>query len=466
MKMIKHFLWLGCLPAALMMVVAKEPAPQSAEAPDALQATASRTLLNGLRVEILASPRFPRVAIHLLIGVGTTLDPVRKAGLADLTAALLLDSVPEWQGDPTEIDRIIAAGQTFHYDVDWDSTHFFAECAPGELSTYLKALSRFVERPVMTKERFDAVRDRLQEQIQSAAGTAHAIARNTFNANLFRGNPYQRPMTGSSASVKQIIYGETVLFQRRYYIPNVSYLALVGPIEAGRTSVDAGRSLGIWIMEDEVPYTFVPPKGQKGLSLLAVDWPKAAEPTLILGQMGVTRNAADHDNVALLKNILSSPSAQTRLFPNLAAHATLDFEVDGRRLKGAIRVVFKQKRMRVDAVVGELYQGLERVRNEGPTAEETSRSIRKYLDSMRERAKSGAGMARMLAEAGTYQLGFNYYERLKQELPRLTAEDLGRTARRVIDTENLLAVYVGPVIGQKMDTLKDEGWTLRIVPLN
>lgn len=434
-----------------------------------LQATATRTLLNGLRIEILATPHFPRVAIHLLIGVGTTLDPAGKAGLAELAAALLLESVQDWQGDPAEIGKIIDAGRTFHYEVNWDSTHFFTECAPQELETCLEALSRLVKNPLMTEQRFAAVRDQASARLggQAAVTTESDLAGTVFDSELFQGNPYARPGSGTPHSLKNIIYGDLVLFQRRVYLPNVSSLAIVGPVQADQVKTLAGRTMGIWVMEEQFLFTFLPPKGQSGLTLLALDWPQAGEPVLVVGHLGITRDSRDYVALRLLAGIAYNHLNQLLLppsTPEMPFSWKLKLEAESRRMKGAIRVVLQKKDLEVDGALRQMRQALVSLRQTNPTTEETSAAVRQFLAAMQSRARTAPGLARMLAEAGTYQLGFNYYERLKQELPLLTPEELGRAAQRIFDPDNLLAVFVGPVAGQNLDGLKADGWQLRIVP--
>lgn len=456
-----YHLWQSGLKSLLLVVVAVCANSVGL----AQQATASRILLNGLRIEILANPQSQRVAIHLLIGVGTTLDPAGKAGLAELAAALVLDSVPEWRGDPAEIAKIVEAGKTFRYEVTWDSTHFFTECAPQELGTYFQALERLVKNPSMTEARFPSVRDRVLERVQAGPAGEKEIAETLFDAELFAGNPYARPMLGVPATLKNIIYGDAVLFQRRYYLPNVSFLGLVGPVDADQVKITAGRSLGVWVMDEQFPFTFLPAKGPTGLTLVALDRPQAGEPALIVGHLGVTRDSPDFTALTLLTGIL-----RNRLRHSSGAVASAGREplvaADGRRLRGAIRVTAQGKDLKVDTALRELRQAWSDLHEKGPTADETSAAVAEFLGGLQAQASTSAGLARMLAEAGTYQLGFNYYERLKREVPSLRAEDLARVAQRLFDAEKVLAVFVGPQAAQNLDGLKPEGWQLRIIPAN
>ena len=422
----------------------------------AQQATAERTLLNGLRVQILATQSSPKTAIHLLIGAGTTLDPAGKAGLADLAAALMLESIPDWQGDPQDIAMIIEAGKTIRYSVDWDSTRFSATCDPSQLDLYMQAFSRLVRNPVMAEKYFPAVRDAALKRFESMKVGEVEIASSVFNAELFRGNPYARLMPGTPDSIRNISYGEVVLFQRRYHLPNVSFLSVIGNVNADQVKTLAGRNLGIWIMDDAFPFTFVPPSGVTGKLLIALDYTGATQPAVVVGMLGVERTHRDFLAQDLLVRILAG-----------RANTTLNFRAgaDARRLRGAIRLTLQKKELNLEAALKEILQAFAGLRENGPTAEEAARAVQQHLAEVQARSGSAMGLAEMLAEAGSYQLGFNYYERLKQELPAMTATDLKLAAQRLFDPANVLAVFLGQADAQNIDALKAGGWQVRTVTI-
>ena len=422
----------------------------------AQQATAERTLLNGLRVQILATQNFPKAAIHLRIGAGTTLDPVGKAGLAELATALMLESVADWQGDPEEISRIIEAGKTIRYEVDWDATRFSATFDPAQLDIYMQAFSRLVRNPVMSEKYLPAIRDRSLKRFESMKAGEVEIASSVFDAELFRGNPYARLMQGTSESLKNITYGDVVLFQRRYHLPNVSHLSLVGNVNADQVKTLAGRNMGIWIMDDAFPYTFAPPRGVNGKQLIALDYPGGVQPAVIVGALGVERTHRDFLAQNLLVRILAGRGSGASNF---------QVKVDQRRLRGALRITLQKKDLDLGATLNEVIQALTALRENGPTAEETARAAQQHLVEIQERIGTVLGLAETLAEAAAYQLGFNYYERLKQELPSITAADLKLAAQRLFDPANLLAVFLGQIGSQNVESIKAAGWQVRTVTI-
>ena len=426
----------------------------STSLPSGIQATATRTLLNGLRIEILAAPHSARISLHLLIGAGSVFDPQDKAGLAELTVATLVDSVPDWQGDPGEIGKVVEAGKKFQYEVDWDSTHLFTECRAEEIGIYLQALTRFVRYTTLSPVRFETVRNRLMKSATEETSSPRQIAERRFESELFRGNPYARPLKGTTVSLKNIAFGDTVNFQKRYHLPNVSYLSMVGPVQEDAVRRQAGRSLGVWIMDKAFPYTFTPPQGIRELRLLTVNGNPAAETVLVIGQLMVPRSSTEFVSAELLAHILQS--ARWESCPEVSP----SIELAGRRLKGFVRVSVQKQGLPVGKVLSEVRQRWRQLAQTGPSVEECGQAVQRYLEITKEQAGAAPFLARMLCMADTYQLGFNFFERLKQTLPRTTPADLRLSAQKLLTPDQLLAVVSGPLNPSDLEVLKKEGWRI------
>ncbi len=437
-------------------VFSGEPVPyQAAASPPALiQATDTRTLLNGLRIEILSMPQAPRVSLHLLIGAGSALDPVGKAGVAELTMATLIQSVPDWQGDPQVITRVVEAGRNFRYEVEWDTTHLFAECAPDEISIYLQALTRFVRYTTLSPVRFEKVRSDFMKAAAEEKPSPRLSAEKNFDRILFRGNPYARPLKGTADTLKNIVFGDTVGFQRKYHLPNVSFLSVVGPVQADELRSLAGRYLGIWIMDRAFPYTFTPAVPPKALQVASLDAPDSAETVLIVGQLMVPRGSSDFVAVELLADILQSTRWES--FPD----ARVSGELTARKLKGSLRFIVQKQGLAVGKALGEIRQRWAQLAQTGPSADECSSAVSRYLSTLQEKARSSSVLARMLCLADAYQLGFNFFERLKSTLPRISPADLRLTAQKHLTPDQILAVVSGPLSEPDKEELRKQGWAV------
>lgn len=419
--------------------------------PSVLQATATRNLLNGLRIEILSASQYPRVAMHLLIGAGSTLDPMGKAGLADLTMATLIESVPDWQGEPSEIGQIMEAGQKFRYEVDWDSTHLYVECAPQEVGIYLQSLTRFVRFSTLSAAKFEETKKRMLSGLSNNPLTARQRTERKFDSEMFLGNPYSRPLSGNPTTLENISYGDVVAFQRKYHLPNVSVLSVVGPVNADEIRQSAGRYLGTWIMDEKFPFTFTPPVGNKQPRLIVVEAPPTKEIVLTVGQMSIPRTSGEFVQAELLARILSRMRWDSLSFKPV-------IELPSRRLRGFLRTTMQTSDVSLLRILRDVRQEWSSLVKDGPDPELFSREVQSYLQELQKKAGSALTLARMLCEIDTYQVGFNYYERIKQMLPKMTPAELHTSARKLLTPDQLLAVAAGPVTTSDLEELKKDGW--------
>src|SRR5207249_723165 len=77
-------------------------------------------LLNGLPILILERPGSGSVAFHLVIKSGATFDTVGKAGLADLTAQMLLRGAGGWTAERLK-EELNDIGARLEITTGWDS---------------------------------------------------------------------------------------------------------------------------------------------------------------------------------------------------------------------------------------------------------------------------------------------------------------------------------------------------------
>src|SRR5262249_10177164 len=80
-----------------------------------------RVLLNGLPVFAIELPQAQTVAVHLQIKSGAAYDPLRKGGLADLTAEMLKAGT-QLRTQAQIAKELEGLGLTLRTEVNWDAT--------------------------------------------------------------------------------------------------------------------------------------------------------------------------------------------------------------------------------------------------------------------------------------------------------------------------------------------------------
>jgi zinc protease len=170
----------------------------------------------GIVAWLVREPSVPLIAIDFAFRGGATQDPVDKAGVANMTAALL----DEGAGD---IDS-----RSFHERVEAKAIEigFSAtrDYRAGSLRTLTEHQDEAAEllRLSLTAPRFDApdverVRAQLLSGLRRASTSPNDMASQRWWATAFPGHPYGRPVRGTLQSVPAITAEDLKAFTRNIF---------------------------------------------------------------------------------------------------------------------------------------------------------------------------------------------------------------------------------------------------------
>lgn len=87
---------------------------------------------------------------------------------------------------------------------------------------------------------------------------------------------------------------------------------------------------------------------------------------------------------------------------------------------------------------------LQRFVQEGVTAEELADTRANFIGRLPLSLESNGGVANALLNIERHQLGLDYYQRYKDLVSKVTAEDVLSAARKFIDPERLAIAVAGP----------------------
>ena len=129
-----------------------ETTPPTPAAPRAVRvpAPAEQVLANGLRVIVIPKHNVPLVTVRLIVKTGGASDPVNRAGLADMTASLLI------KGTTTRTAQQIAEGveslgATIDGSAGWDGSFVTTSAMTSKLPQAVGFVADVVRHPTFTE---------------------------------------------------------------------------------------------------------------------------------------------------------------------------------------------------------------------------------------------------------------------------------------------------------------------------
>jgi len=158
---------------------------------------------NGLRVHLLEIPGLPLVNFHVVVGSGSSHDPVGKEGLSDFVCDMLRKGTSR-RTAPQIADEIDYLGAEVDADTDLDSSHVTAEFLSRDLQTGLALLAETLIEPAFSPDEVDRLREEKLSDLRAIRDNPSALASRRLIEVLFEGHPYGHPRTGWERTVSTI----------------------------------------------------------------------------------------------------------------------------------------------------------------------------------------------------------------------------------------------------------------------
>ena len=122
-------------------------------------------------------------------------------------------------------------------------------------------------------------------------------------AEIFRGNPYEHSVKGTSATLSNLQLLDIKKQYRKLFLPNQTQLAIEYSENTDYFQKKIGGAWGIWRKKKSVPFTFRSPKVLDQSKILLVDAPDS-ESLFRWGKISVERDASEYYTLKILEQYL------------------------------------------------------------------------------------------------------------------------------------------------------------------
>lgn len=287
-------------------------APVKAYAPPASQAD---QLPNGLRVVVIEDHRFPLITVTLALRAGNSRLTPDQAGLADAEADLLTE------GTPTRSSLAIAQaadalGGSLGASAGPDFLTIGANALSSHAAELFNLLADVVLHPNFPEHEVALEKANMEQGLIASRADANFLASVQFNKLLFGPNPYAITAP-TEASIAAINREALLRFHSTYFLPNnQTEVVVAGDIAAARAHNLVQQFFGDWKLGQPLPPASPPVPAPRTRRIYLVDRPGSAQSTILLGNLGLTRTAADYFPFVVENEVLGG-SFHSRLVADL-----------------------------------------------------------------------------------------------------------------------------------------------------
>ncbi len=401
------------------------------------------TLANGLRVRLVENHKLPVVALNLVVDAGAVHDPPAKPGLASFTAALLTEGTKT--RDATRIsDDLGFLGASLAAGSGFDSASLSGSSLVVHLDALLSIFADVLVNPSFPQGDFARVQDARLVSLVQQRDVAGAVAAKAFARLYWGGHPYGHWLMGTETSVRAIARDDLVRFHAERWKPDVSELVVVGDVTEGALSARLEKALAGWTGKarpDPAPAPAAPP----GLQTVLIEKRGAPQAFVMLGMPGLERASPDYVTAEVAFQVLGGGSA-SRLFRNLREKQGYTYGIysrgESRKLGGTSFVVGNVRADAAGLAMKALLDELALMAREPVTPGELAVARNALLLSLPAEFASVGGIASKLAAEVVHGLPDDYWDHYAAEVAKVSAADVQRVARKVLDASRLTTVMV------------------------
>lgn len=403
-------------------------------------------LAHGLRVCLVNKSNLPLLSMHLVLPYGAEADFPGKAGLADLTAEMLMLGTKKRSALQLAAD-IDSLGAILSAHAGWNYTSLHILGLQEDWETLLAILLEVYTEPAFAKEEFAQLKKRRLAALEQQKDESSIIADEHFQTTIFQGTPYDHPVYGSLSSLPQILWEDIKEFHAQNFLPQGSFLVFVGSLEE--------KKLLRWV-EDKFPAI----KNRRGAyaeesknsyspvkKIILIDRPDLTQSQIRLGHLSLPHNHPDYLPFAVMNYILGGGGFSSRLMQRIRVELGYTYGIrsglEPRKKPGPFLISTFTPTETTYACVQEILAVEKKFRQEGATEEERLEAINFFIGSYPMKFETLGQIAQKVIQMEVHDLDKDYLINYPKKIANISVAEINRVAREYLHPEEMVLVIVG-----------------------
>jgi zinc protease len=389
-------------------------------------------------------PAVPIVAVRVLMRAGAVYDPSDRAGLANLTGAVVTRGTAKRTGP--ELDSAIEfVGGSLQAGAARDSLTVSLTAQKKDLTLGLDLVSEVVLTPAFPEAEVARKVAEIQAAIKRSEEDPGTVAARALSRLVFAGHPYGSPVEGTRESVAKLTRDDVVKFYRDHARPDTAVIAVVGAVTVDEARREIMARFGSWARPTTPPPP-VPSATASGSPREETVKRELTQTTIMLGRQAVLQTDPDYFPLAVASYVLGGGSA-SRLYTRVREESGLAYSVyswvSPWRHGSSFAVSAQSRTAEAPKVLVMVREELARMGRE-PVAERELGLAKQFLiGSFPLRLDTSGKVADFLVAVEDRGLGLDYADRYKERIGKVTAADVQRVAAKYFPPPTFNLVIVG-----------------------
>ena len=413
----------------------------------------TRTVLdNGAVLLVAERPTLPMVVVNVMLRTGAVADPMTKAGLANLTAELLMRGTKKHsaQALAEELDFL---GASLSVDASYEVTTLSLTTLSKNLDPAMSLLAEVLLTPTFPQKEFDQKKKEIEGGLVSREDQPGWVAQRTFLAKLYPKNPYGRQVEGQPSTLATLTQADVKQQHQTYYRPNNAIITFVGDVTQVQAISLLKKHFSDW-RQTPLPELSWPESPPLSATRTIID-KKVSQANVIMGQYGIARSNPDYYAFLIMNYILGDRGTESRLMKRVREKLGLVYYIGSnfspRKHPGPFYISLQTKNESASQAIAESLKLLRQLIAEGVTQEELDAAKAYLINSFPLRLASNRGVASILPVLEFYDLGLDYPDRYADLIGQVTLEKVQSVAKTYLHPDQLLQVIVADLSKAKLE---------------
>ena len=403
------------------------------------------TLPNGLRVLVAENHNAPLVSFRALIRSGADHDTLATAGLASITADLLDEGAGKRDAIALAEDLGLL-GAAIGTGADWDASYVSSDVLARNSEAAFEMFADVTARATLPTDGLERVRAERLNEILQQRDEPGVIAGKRFANLLYGTGAYGNSVVGNADSVSNITIDNVRRFYEQHFVPNNAAVVVSGDVDAKRAIELVSSALGDWKRGAEPPRAVVAPRPIDASRVYVIDRPQAVQSEIRVGHIGVARSTEDYFPLSVM-NAIFGGVFNSRINLNLrerhgytyGARSAFAFRRQAGPFVVAAPVRNEVTRESVEQVIAEL----RRIRTGDIEARELDDTKNYLMGVFPATVQSSSDVASRLVDMELYGLPEDYFDRYRENIAKVSKDDVEHVAQKYLDPDRVLIVVVG-----------------------
>ncbi len=445
----------ACLAVTLSMTVAASPAKgkrpfEQLKYPKLHDITMPKvvreTLPNGLKVIFVEDHELPVVRMKALVRGGRVAEPDSQPALAALFGAVQrTGGVKSMDGDKVDefLERIGASIETGVSDAYGTVS---AEMLKENVDQVLPLYAEFLEAPAFSQDKIDLAKKHLYSAISRRNDQPMGIGRREILKLIYgASSPYARQYEYDD--VDRLTRDDLVAFHTKYYRPDDTILAVWGDFSTAAMKKRIADAFGAWKAEGPRPEIAAPFIFPPAPSVNYVEKKDVEQTFILMGHLGLRLDDPDYPAVNVLSEILGG-SMSSRMFVQIRtlkglAYGAGGFMVPAYDHPGAFFFYTSTKPSTTVQALQAMLTEIKKIREAPVTEEELEKAKDGYLNTYAFDFDSTDKIVNRLLVYDFYGYPADFNTRLRNEVEKVTREDVLRVAKKDLRPGELSILAIG-----------------------